>query len=116
MHTQIRQATGRKQSACVTTYIEDKDDNIIMEQDTILARWHEYIIELYDNNTGDIPQVHTDSEITPDTRREVEFALKAGLTELIRLTNMIYQEGCFPEKINNSIFITLPKVSGTAKM
>ena len=28
---------------------------------------------------------------------------------------MMYQEGCFPEKINISIFITLPKVSGTAK-
>ena len=27
----------------------------------------------------------------------------------------MYQEGCFPEKINNSIFITLPKVCGTAK-
>ena len=76
MHAQIRQATGRKQSACVTTCIEDKDDNIIMEQDKILARWHEYISELYDNNKGDIPQVHTESELTPVTRIEVEFALK----------------------------------------
>ena len=72
------------------------------------------------------------------TRREVEFALKgmpinkvpgtdtiftemlvasgeAGLTDVTNLTNMMYQEGCFQENINNSIFITLPKVSGTAK-
>ena len=28
---------------------------------------------------------------------------------------MMYQEGCFPEKISNSILITLPKVCGTAK-
>ena len=38
---------------------------------------------------------------------------EAGMTEL--LNNMVYQEGCFPENINNSIFITLAKVSGTAK-
>ena len=38
VHAQIRQATGRKQSTCVTTCIEDKDGNIIMEQDKILAR------------------------------------------------------------------------------
>ena len=38
VHAQIRQATGRKQSACVTTCIDDKDGNIIMEQDKILAR------------------------------------------------------------------------------
>ena len=37
-HAQIRHATGRKQSACVTTCIEDKDGNIIMEQDKIIAR------------------------------------------------------------------------------
>ena len=76
VHAQIRQATGRKQSECVTTCIEDKDGNIIMEQDNILARWNEYIGELYEDNRGEIPQVYTESELTPVTRREVEFALK----------------------------------------
>ena len=47
-----------------------------MEQDNILARWHEYISELYDDNRGEIPQVHAKNELTPVTRREVEFALK----------------------------------------
>ena len=59
VHAQNRQDTGRKQSAWVTTCIEDKDGNIIMEQDKILARWHEYISVLYDDNRGEIPQVHT---------------------------------------------------------
>ena len=54
VHAQIRQATGKKQSTCVTTCIEDKDGNIIMEQEKILARWHEYISELYDDNRGEI--------------------------------------------------------------
>ena len=116
VHVQIRQATCRKQSTCVTTCIEDKDGNILMEQDKILARWHEYISELYGDNRGDIPQVHTKSELTQVTRREVEFALKrmplnkapgleniftemfvasgeAGLTELTSLANLMYQEG-----------------------
>ena len=47
-----------------------------MEQDKIWARWHEYISELYDDNRGEIPQVYTESELTPVTRREVEFTLK----------------------------------------
>ena len=129
---------GRKQSACVTTCIEDKYGNLIMEQDKILAKWHEYISELYDDNRGEILQVHNESELTPVTRREVDCALKgmlmnkapgpdniftemlvtsgeAGLTELTSLTNMMYQEGCFSENMNNSIFITLPKICGIAK-
>ena len=83
---------------------------------------HEYISELYDDNTGEILQVYTKSELTPVTRREVDFALKemplnkapgpdniydemlvasgeAGLTEHTSLTNMMHQEGCFPENI-----------------
>ena len=52
VHAQIRQATCRKLSACVTTCIEDKDGNIIMEQAKILARWHEYISEIYDETEG----------------------------------------------------------------
>ncbi len=138
MHAQIRQVTGRKQSAGVTTCIEDKDGNILMEQDKILARWHEYISKLYDDNRGEIPNIDTEQELSPITHTEVEFALKgmptrkapgpddiytemlvasgeAGLTELTNLANMMYTEGCFPEEMNKSIFITLPKVSGTAK-
>ena len=76
VHAQIRQATGRKQSACMTTCIEDKDGNIIMEQDKILVRLHEYISGLYDDSRGDISQVHTEIELTPVTRRKVEFRLK----------------------------------------
>ena len=38
-----------------------------------------------------------------------------GLEELTRLTHMLYNHGCFPEELNKSIFITLPKISGTTK-
>ena len=71
VHDQIRQATSRMQSACVPTCIEDKDGNIIIDQDKILARWHEHIRGLYDDNRGNIPQVYTESKLTPVARREV---------------------------------------------
>ena len=34
-----------------------------MDQDKTLARWHEYISELYDDNRGEISQIHIDSEL-----------------------------------------------------
>ena len=38
-----------------------------------------------------------------------------GLEDLTRLTNMVYNHGYFPEELNKSIFLTLPKISGTTK-
>ncbi len=138
MHAEIRKATGKKRRASPTTCIEAKDGAIIMEQKEILARWYEYIRELYeDGSRGDMP--HNDGiHGAPITQREVEVALdrlpmkkspgpdditaemlvaagENGLTELTKMTNMIYDIGCFPEELNKSIFITIPKVAGTAK-
>ena len=38
-----------------------------------------------------------------------------GVAELVKLSNIIYNKGCFPKELNLSIFITLPKVTGTVK-
>ena len=38
-----------------------------------------------------------------------------GVTEIANLANMMYSEGRFPEQMYKSIFITIPKVKGTAK-
>ena len=38
-----------------------------------------------------------------------------GATEITNLANMMYSEGRFPEQMYKSIFITIPKVKGTAK-
>ena len=40
---------------------------------------------------------------------------EAGLTEFTNLSNMMYKEGCFPEQMNKSVFITLPKIRGTVQ-
>ena len=47
-----------------------------------------------------------------------EMLVAAGgrvLTEITNLANMMYSEGRFPEQMYKSIFITIPKVKGTAK-
>ena len=38
-----------------------------------------------------------------------------GLEELTMLTNMVYNHDYFPEELNKSLFITLPKISGTTE-
>ena len=38
-----------------------------------------------------------------------------GILELTELSNMIYNQGSFPNELNKSIFITILKVNGTIK-
>ena len=133
MHSRIKLATGRKRGNNTTTCIEDKNGDIIMEKDDILSHWSEYIGELYnDDNRGVMPDIAAEVE-SPITRREVEHALRGmpetkspgpdgittemlvaageiGILELTELSNMIHNQGSFPNELNKSIFITLPKV------
>ena len=73
---------------------------------TTWGRFHMYIPNMLLNKAPGPDNIFTEMLVASG---------EDGLTELISLTNMMYQEGYFPEKINNSIFITLSKVSGTAK-
>ena len=137
-HAQIREVTGRGNNAGVTTCIEDRDGNIIMEQENILERWQEYISTLYDDARGGIPLISNDTKLSPITRTKIEYALKGmpmrkapgpddittemlvaaggrGVAEITNLANMMYSEGRCPEQMYKSIFITIPKVNGTAK-
>ena len=67
-HVQIRNVTGRGNNAGVTTCIEDRDGNIIMEQEDILERWHECISTLYDDARGGISLISNDTKLFPITR------------------------------------------------
>ena len=67
-HAQIRKVTGRGNNAGVTTCIEDRDRNVIMEQEKILERCHEYISTLYDDARGGIPLISNDTKLSPITR------------------------------------------------
>ena len=137
-HAQIRNITGREENAGITTCIEDRDGNIIMEQQKILERSQEYISTLYDEAIGEIPRISNDTKLSPFTRTEIDYALMgmprrkipgpdgittemlvaAGgteVTEITNLANMMYSEVRFREQMYKSIFITIPKVKGTAK-
>ena len=84
-----------------------------------------------------MPDIAAEVE-SPITRREVDHALRGmpekkspgpdgittemliaagevGILELTELSNMIHNQGSFPSELNESIFITLPKVNGTIK-
>ena len=51
-----------------------------------------------------------------DISNEIRVAAgDGGVTGLTYLGNMIYRESCFPEQMNESIFITIPKLNVTAK-
>ena len=45
----------------------------------------------------------------------LEVTEESGTPELTHLRNMMYKEGCLPDEMNESIFITIPKVSSTSK-
>ena len=141
LHTKVTSCihgSNWKRGNNTTTCIEDKNGDIIMEKDEILSRWSEYIGELYnDDNRSDMSDIAAEVE-SPITRREVEHALRVmpekkspgpdrittemlvaageiGILELTELSNMIHNQGSFPNELNKSIFITLPKVNGTIK-
>ena len=131
--TNLRLVTGRKRGRTPTTCIEDKEGNIIMEKETILSRWYDYIGELYNDDRGDMPEIVAEVK-SSITQREVEHALRGipmkkssgpdhittemlvaagdiGITELPKMANMMYVEGSFTSEQIKSIFMLFQKVS-----
>ena len=51
MHAQIIKTIGAHKGNATTTFIEDKDGNIIMDQNKIRTRWLKYISELYKDDS-----------------------------------------------------------------
>ena len=111
-HAQIRNVIRKGNNAGITTCI-------IMEQEKILERWHEYISALYDDTRGGIPLISNDTKLSPITRTYIEYDLKgmpmrkapgpydittemlvaaggSGVTEITNLANIIYSDGRTP--------------------
>ena len=73
MHAQIRKTIGEHKGNATTTCIEDKDGNIIMDQDKIITRWFEYISELYKyDSRGQLPHIKPDRADIPITSEEIQ--------------------------------------------
>ena len=77
MHAQIRKTIEPHKGNATTTCIEDKDGNIIMDQDKIRTRWFEYISVLYkDDSRGHLPHIKPDIVGISITSEEIQHALK----------------------------------------
>ena len=137
MHNKIRQVTGRRKCAYRSSCIEDKEGNIIMENQEILHRWEEYIRELFKDNRGQKPdRVKTGGNLILE--EEVSHALRCmstgktagpdgltaemftalgefGVKQITHLANRIYEEGHFPMEMVKSVFIVIPKKPGATK-
>ena len=66
MHVQIRKTIGAHKGNVTTTCIEDKDDNIIMDQDKIRTHWFKYMSELYNDDSRG-PHIKPDTAGIPIT-------------------------------------------------
>ena len=77
MHAQIRKTIGSHKGNATTTCIEDKYDNVIVDQDNIRTRYVEYISQLYqDDSRGQLLHNKHDTADIPITSEEVQHALR----------------------------------------
>ena len=76
MHAQIRRTIGAHKGNA-TPCIEDKDGNLIMDQDKIRTHWFEYISELHkDDSRGQLPHIKPDTARILITSEEIQHTLK----------------------------------------
>ena len=78
MHTQIRKTIGAHKRNAAIACIEDKDGNMIMDQDKIRTRWFQYISALYnDDSRGQLPHIKPDTAGIPIFSEEIQHGLKS---------------------------------------
>ena len=136
MYEHIAKITGKKKYL-KSGAIKSKEGNILTEKEEIKERWKEYVEDLYkDDQRGDLEETRTDENGEYILHSEIRQAMKnmkkgkavgedgvaIEMLEALgdyakdiitRLANRIYENGDFTEQMCKSLFITLPKVSGT---
>ena len=139
LHRKIKSITGKKKRSNASKCIENKNGEMLFEDEEIVNRWVEYIQELYDDQRGEPPEVAVDEEDQlPFLPEELENAIKhmkngkapgtdkirtemikslseKGKEHLLKLLNHIYTSGNIPKTMNESIFERLPKKPKTTK-
>jgi len=132
LHDRINKVTNRTNQHRGSGNINDKDGNIFFDQDLIASRWIEYIRDSYDDKNG--PEMPTFNETPGNSilKEEVERVIRdmkhgkaTGPDELsaealkaldeinvklvTELCNRIYESGCIPTELKQSIFVPIPK-------
>lgn len=137
MHREIAEMTNRNKKQSRTGIIQDKDGNILFENDKVESRWMEYIRELYyDARNDQVSEKNTEGpEILVAEVRAAIGKLKTGkacgvdgitaemlkclgdseVEEITRLCNTIYSTGKWPTDFVVSEFVMIPKKSKSTK-
>ena len=137
MYNIIREITGKKR-AYRGEIIKSRDGNLLTDIDEVVERWREYVLELFDDNRGDAPELRGEMEgprilegevrqAVKDMKNDkaeggdgvvaemVEAAGEFGIKKLTELANKIYDSGIIPEKMKENLFIAIPKKAGTVE-
>ena len=75
MHEKIKNVS-KSRIYCSSGCIKKRDGTIVMSKEEILDRWEEYILELYDGERNERPDIKKTLEGPPITKNEIELALK----------------------------------------
>ena len=132
MYSKVKQVAGQSRKSG-TGIIKDNQGNILFDLDDVIARWAEYIEELFaDDRNDNRPHLADPLEGDSILISEVEHALnklgkgkamgpddisaemlaasgEVGLRKLTELCNLIYDSGIIPGDMVRSTFIALPK-------
>ena len=136
MFKKIREIAG-KRSKPASKCIKDKSGKTLFEEQQIAARWEEYIKKLFEDDQP-LQEIILETAETgpPILRSDVEWAVKhmkqgkspgpaeistdmllaleaVGIDLLFDLITKLYETGTFPADMIKSVFVPLPKISGT---
>ncbi|XP_072113524.1 programmed cell death 1 ligand 1-like [Mobula birostris] len=134
MHREIAEMTNRNKKQSWTGIIQDKDGNILFENDKVESRWMEYIRDLY--YYGQVSEKNTEGPeiLVPEVRASIG-KLKTGkvcgvdgitaemlkclgnseVEEIMKLCKTIYSTGKWPTDFVVSEFVMIPKKSKSMK-
>ena len=91
MHKKIKELSSHATSSTCSSggCIKSKDGTMLMEKGKIIARWTEYIQELFEDEREAMPQIRKDMDGPEILKDEVRFAIK----------QMKHNKACGPDNI-----------------
>ena len=85
MHSKINEVTGRKCYCSSPGCIQAQDGTMLMEKEEVLARWSEYVEELFRDDRGPKPVMKRNLEGPSILKEEVKAAMKKMKNGKVRI-------------------------------
>ena len=134
MHEKIRKMRGKRKNKTGSSIMK-ADGTVAMDMNEILERWREYIAELY-NDDREEPNITIEMEGPSILKCEIEKAMRKmksgkaagedgiviemlramgdwGTEQILNIASFMHNTGEMPKQMNKSIFVTIPKKTGT---